>query len=85
MVLFVSYTLLFNKCALAMCCHLLSAVMPEHVLGIRSKLDYINFSGLSYEMIFGKLVEQEKFTRVYHLMLQARDDILMTDASTSDT
>ena len=60
----------------------------QHVfecIKIRSKLDYIDFSGLSYEMIFGKLFEQEIFTKVYHVMLQARDDILMTDVSTSDT
>ena len=45
-------------------------------IGIRRRLNCTNFNELKYEMIFGKLEEQEKFTKVYHLMLQAREDLI---------
>ena len=43
---------------------------------IRKKVDYLNFSELKYEMIFGPLKSQERFTKAYHVLLQARDDLL---------
>ena len=52
---------------------------------IRNKLGYVDFSGLNYEMIFGRVEDQEKFTKVYHVVLKARDDILNTVVSTPDT
>ena len=52
---------------------------------IRNKLGYVDFSELNYEMIFGRLEDQEKFTKVYHVVLKARDDILNTVVSTPDT
>ena len=51
---------------------------------IRTKLGSVDFSGLNYGMIFGRLEDQEKFTKVYHIVLQARDDILKTVLTTSD-
>ena len=45
-------------------------------IGIRRRLNCTNFNELKYVMIFGKLEEQEKFTKVYHLMLQAREDLI---------
>ena len=35
----------------------------------------VDFKDLYYEMIFGNIQNQEKFTKVYHLMLMARKDI----------
>ena len=51
---------------------------------IRSKLDSENFIGLKYEIIFGTLKDQEKFTKVYHLMLKARDDLLKIPPSSDE-
>ena len=51
----------------------------EHLfscLDIREKLKDVDFSGIKYEMIYGHLHEQEKIAKVYHLILQARSDIL---------
>ena len=50
--------------------------------GIRNKI--ANFSDLRYEMIFGNLKDQEKFTKVYHLMIQARDDLLKDSSPPSN-
>ena len=47
-----------------------------HCQVLRDKLDYIVFSKVNYEMIFEDLEKQENFTKIYHLMLQARADIL---------
>ena len=43
---------------------------------IRKKFQSVDFTELNYEMIFGNLENQEKFTKIYHLMLLARNDIL---------
>ena len=48
---------------------------------IRRRLDFINFSNLKYDMVYGNLEEQEKFTKVYHLMLEAREDIIKSSPS----
>ena len=66
---------------------LLFTETQEHVFmctAIRSKLDSENFIGLKYEMIFGTLKDQEKFTKVYHLMLKARDDLLKIPPSSDE-
>ena len=50
---------------------------------IRSKFQSVNFSELDCEMIFGNLPKQEKFTKVFHLMLLARKDILQDNKRSS--
>ena len=60
----------------------------EHIFEcqvIRKKLSFLNFSDVEYKMIFGRLKEQEKFAKVYQIMLNARADILKNDASPSST
>ena len=47
-----------------------------HCSDIRNKLDFINFSELNYEMIYDDINRQEKIAKVYHLMLEARKDML---------
>ena len=47
-----------------------------HCSDIRNKLDFIIFSELNYEMIYDDINSQEKFAKVYHLMLEARKDML---------
>ena len=47
-----------------------------HCADIRANVEYINFGGLDYDMIYGGVDDQEKFVKVYHLMLQARKDML---------
>ena len=47
-----------------------------HCSDIREKLDFISFSDLNYEMIYDDINRQEKFAKVYHLMLEARKHIL---------
>ena len=51
----------------------------EHLfscLDIREKLKDVDFIGLKYDMTYGHLHEQETIAKVYHLILQARIDIL---------
>ena len=58
----------------------------EHVFlctAIRSKVNFLKLDSVDYQMIFGKLKEQEEFTKIYHVMLQARTDILKSKASPS--
>ena len=43
---------------------------------IRIKLKDVDFSSVKYEMIYGRLKNQENIAKVYHLILQARKDIL---------
>ena len=43
----------------------------------------MDFSELDYEMVFGNLEKQEKFTKVYHLKLWARMDILIEKKKSS--
>ena len=43
---------------------------------IRNKIQSVDFKELDYSMIFGNLEKQEKLTKVYHLILLARKDIL---------
>ena len=53
----------------------------EHLLNcsdIRKSLSTVDFSGIKYEMIYGNLQDQEHIAKVYHLILQARKDILAT-------
>ena len=52
---------------------------------IRKKCDYVNFGGVSYKMIFGTLKDQEMFTKVYHMMFQARDELLNGSWSSPST
>ena len=47
-----------------------------HCADIRANVEFINFGGLDYDMIYGGVDDQEKFVKVYHLMLQARKDML---------
>ena len=54
-----------------------------HCTAIRSKVNFLKLDSVNYQMIFGKLVEQEDFTKIYHVMLQARTDILKSNASPS--
>ena len=61
-------------------CHLFPE-SQKHVFEcnvIRKKLDMIDFRKLKYEMIFGKLEDQELFAQNYHLMLKARSDLMKT-------
>ena len=51
----------------------------EHVFKcevIRNKVPELKLNEVNYQMIYGKLEEQEKFTKLYHLMLKARTDII---------
>ena len=38
----------------------------------------IKFSDYDHSMIYGSLNNQETFTKMYHILLQAREDILTT-------
>ena len=53
---------------------------PKNIFSIvvikEKKLDFISFSELNYEMIYDDINSQEKFAKVYHLMLEARKDML---------
>ena len=58
------------------CC--LFTESQEHLLDcheIRKKLRFIDFSEIRYQMIFGNLEEQEKFTKSYQLVIHAWEDI----------
>jgi hypothetical protein len=50
---------------------------------IRKHVDYLDLDACRYEMIFGKLDEQVKFAKNYHLMWNARADILKSGSSPS--
>ena len=53
----------------------------QHLLDcsdIRQKLPDIDFSKVKYEMIYGNLKDQECIAKIYHLILQARSDMLNT-------
>ena len=57
----------------------LSTETQEHVFlcaEIRRKLPDMTYDEVNYQMIFGKLEDQEKFTKIYHLMLEARTDMM---------
>ena len=57
----------------------LSPETQEHVFlcsEIRKMLPDINYDEVKYQMIFGKLEDQEKFTKIYHLILEARTDMM---------
>ena len=59
-------------------CYLFSE-SQEHLLQcgeIRNNLKNVDFSSVKYEMIYGSLKNQENIAKVYHLILQARKDIL---------
>ena len=49
-----------------------------HCSDIRLKLPDIDFSKVRYEMIYENLKNQECIAKLYHLILQARSDILNT-------
>ena len=51
---------------------------------IRKQLDCIEFRKLKYEMIFGQLEDQELFAKNYHLMLNARRDLMKTSPSPTE-
>ena len=62
---------------------LLFVESQQHIIQcpeVRKKLDYINFDHIKYEMIWGKLGEQEK---LYHLALNAWMDIRTYEKSSS--
>ena len=44
----------------------------------------MDFSDLRYEITFVTLKDQEKFTKVYHMMIQARDDLLKDSSPPSN-
>ena len=51
----------------------------EHLFScveIREKLKDVDFTNVKYDMIFRNLHDQGKIAKVYHLILQARSDIL---------
>ena len=54
----------------------------QHLLecpSLRMKTKHlIKFSDYDHSMIYGSLINQEKFTKMYHILLQAREDILTT-------
>ena len=50
---------------------------------IIKQLMYLTFSEVKYEMIFGRLEEQEKFAKIYKIMLSTRSDIIKTCISPS--
>ena len=69
------------------CC--LFTESQEHLLDcheIRKRLSYVDFSEISYKMIFGNLTEQEKIAKSYNLVLNAWDDIknISTPSSMED-
>ena len=46
---------------------------------IRSRLKGIkNFEDMEYNLMYGKLADQEKYAKNYTLILSARDDLLST-------
>ena len=54
----------------------------EHLFNcdvIRGALPELDFDVVKYQMIYGNLEGQENFTKIYHLMLQARNDLMNTD------
>ena len=51
----------------------------------KKSLDYLTFTDLNYDMVAGKIEEQEKFAKIYHLILEAREDILNQSNSPSST
>ena len=51
---------------------------------IRKHLPHIDFTIFNYKMLRGSLSEQEKFTKIYQLILETREDLLK-DASTPCT
>ena len=53
---------------------------------IRKHLPHIDFTSFNYKMLRGSLSEQEKFTKVYQLILETRNDLLkdVTPPSTTD-
>ena len=51
----------------------------EHLLQcgeIINNLKNVDFSSVKYEMIYGSLKNQENIAKVYHMIIQARKDIL---------
>ena len=61
-------------------CQLFSETQ-EHILqcsAIRDKVNHLNidFSLVDYKMIYMNLESQEKIAKVYHIMVQARNDLL---------
>ena len=68
-------------------CHLFSETQ-EHILHcsiVRDKVKHlsIDFSSVSYNMIFGSMDCQEKLIKIYQIMVQARNDILNPKQSES--
>ena len=47
-----------------------------HCNEIRQKLKDVNFNEVNYEMIYGDGENEEKFVKIYHLMLKVRKDLL---------
>ena len=45
----------------------------------------MHFTDVNYNMIVGKIEEQERFAKIYHLILEAREDILNQSTSPSST
>ena len=45
---------------------------------IRQKLS-LNWNNVNYEMIYSNVKDQEKITKVYHIVLQARKDMLKNE------
>ena len=59
-------------------CHLFPETQ-EHLFQcseIRKKQTLVNYSELSYSMIYGSLEHQEKFAKSFHLMLMTRMDLI---------
>ena len=51
----------------------------EHIFNcteIRENMKDVNINGVNYEMIYGEYEKQEKFVKIYHLMLKVRKDML---------
>ena len=47
-----------------------------HSTDIRKRLKDGNLNGINYDMIYGSCEKQERFVKIYHLMLQIRKDMI---------
>ena len=56
----------------------------KYIFTVLAQVDYLNFGGLKYDMIYGGVNDQEKFVKVYHIMLQARQPSQLEVPCTSE-
>ena len=56
----------------------------EHIfqcIDIRKRLKIVNFDGVSCDMSYKNCENQEKFAKIYHLMIQIRKDMMRKSSS----